>query len=64
MRVGPDRLLDRLAGLGPCLEVPVEEILALEDAVEPLRLAVLVAVQLLGHARPPSEVVQQRTVCA
>lgn len=45
---GPGRLLLRL-------EVRVEEILVLENPVQPFRHHVLVAVQLLGHARQPAE---------
>ena len=57
-----DRLSDGGDGLCPGLEAPVEEVFPLEDAVEPFRHRVLVAVQLLGHARLPAERFQQLPV--
>ena len=61
--VDPYRLRNRLVRLSLCLEVAVEEVLPLENAVEPLGHCVLVAVKFLGHARLPSERVQKLAVC-
>lgn len=60
--VDPDRLFDGLERPLLGLEVRVEEILMCEDPVQALGHRVLVAVQLLGHAGLPAELLKRLDV--
>ena len=62
--VDPYRLFDGLARLHLRLEVRVGEILVLEDPVQALSHCVLVAVQLLGHAGLPAELLERLAIGA
>ena len=62
--VDPYRLFDGLARLHLRLEVRVGEILVLEDPVQALSHRVLVAVQLLGHAGLPAELLERLAIGA